>query len=78
MFLSFGQRRGDWMFGKLKKSKLYLGVIYIARSDVKDVPRFQGRLVYRTSYDTSTYSRLTSSGSLFEFTLFFVAISLTS
>ncbi len=39
---------------QVKPQKLYLGTVYIARREVKDLPRFQGRPEYMASYDTCT------------------------
>ena len=37
---------------QIKPHNLYLGTVYIAHREVKDLPRFQGHLENRTSYDT--------------------------
>ena len=37
---------------QIKPHNFYLGTVYIAHREVKDLPRFQGHLENRTSYDT--------------------------
>ena len=42
---------------QIKPHNFYLGTVYIAHREVKDLPRFQGHLENRTSYDINKNQR---------------------